>query len=481
MCPLSTPATIVDYHNPDIVSHSDYYAFGANKPGTQWTSLSNPYKYTFNGKEKDGEAISTSGGDQDYGMRIYNPSLGRWLSIDPLSKNYANQSPHSFCINNPIKFIDSEGRFVVDPVFKEMYPKVALILENAELIYFNKELPVDVQKALEGTDYKAIFTDVFKQAFQEFSTLSDEQIVKTLKNGSGPRILADNTDQYDPQTDKTTLVNGRVDNINGENLDAVIEGDKQGVITIDDDVVEVIEFELNPGNNKLSGFGGKTTSNKDKKSAFKSFISTVFHEAVHVGRQLTGQFKKDPKAAEKGKEFENKALGEDVKRVKKKMLKMQRTKSIFLLFIFFNFFSLLGFSQKDIRSKSCLAILNLMDSTLTKKDNLNKEVAFSFVDNVKSAQFFKLNDEVKNKLFQKTIGDSHRYILLNKKYSLKEIKKFKPKSGTVILSVFSPIKDGNEEIVKIALSIKGTPLICDYYFVFKDTLLLNYFYRNAIN
>jgi RHS repeat-associated protein len=109
MCPLSTPATIVDYHNPDIVSHSDYYAFGANKPGTQWTSLSSPYRYTFNGKEKDGEAVSTSGGTQDYGARIYNPSLGRFLSVDPITHQYPQLTPFQFAGNTPIACADIDG------------------------------------------------------------------------------------------------------------------------------------------------------------------------------------------------------------------------------------------------------------------------------------------------------------------------------------------------------------------------------------
>jgi RHS repeat-associated protein len=115
MCPLSTPATIVDYHNPDIVSHSDYYAFGANKPGTQWTNLSSPYRYTFNGKEKDPEGVSTSGNTQDYGERFYNPSLGRFLSVDPLANQFAWWTPYQFAGDMPIKYIDLDGAEPKDP------------------------------------------------------------------------------------------------------------------------------------------------------------------------------------------------------------------------------------------------------------------------------------------------------------------------------------------------------------------------------
>jgi RHS repeat-associated protein len=47
-------------------------------------SGSSIYRYGFNGKENDNEAKG-EGNQQDYGMRIYDPRLGRFLSMDPLS------------------------------------------------------------------------------------------------------------------------------------------------------------------------------------------------------------------------------------------------------------------------------------------------------------------------------------------------------------------------------------------------------------
>ncbi len=45
------------------------------------------YRYGFNGKENDNE-VKGSGNQQDYGMRIYDPRVGRFLSVDPMTKNY---------------------------------------------------------------------------------------------------------------------------------------------------------------------------------------------------------------------------------------------------------------------------------------------------------------------------------------------------------------------------------------------------------
>jgi len=66
-----------------------------------------PYRFAFNGKEKDDE-IKGAGNSYDYGMRMYDSRLGRWLSTDPLQKKYANLSSYQFCANNPIMFVDPD-------------------------------------------------------------------------------------------------------------------------------------------------------------------------------------------------------------------------------------------------------------------------------------------------------------------------------------------------------------------------------------
>lgn len=45
----------------------------------------------------------------DYGARIYNPRLGRFLSVDPLSKNYAGLTTYQFASNMPVWAIDLDG------------------------------------------------------------------------------------------------------------------------------------------------------------------------------------------------------------------------------------------------------------------------------------------------------------------------------------------------------------------------------------
>jgi RHS repeat-associated protein len=91
----------VDYYTAHVLSSSDYYAFGGklNLRGAQ-----GDYRYNFNGKEFDDET-----GTQDYGMRIYNPGIGKFLSVDPLAPDYPELTPYQFASNSPISNIDVDG------------------------------------------------------------------------------------------------------------------------------------------------------------------------------------------------------------------------------------------------------------------------------------------------------------------------------------------------------------------------------------
>jgi len=66
------------------------------------------YRMGFNGKEKDDE-ISGEGATYDYGFRIYDSRLGRFLSVDPLFNGYPFYTPYQFAGNNPILNIDLDG------------------------------------------------------------------------------------------------------------------------------------------------------------------------------------------------------------------------------------------------------------------------------------------------------------------------------------------------------------------------------------
>ncbi|HNM09555.1 MAG TPA: RHS repeat-associated core domain-containing protein [Chitinophagales bacterium] len=74
-------------------------------PGREWQE---GYRFAFNGKEQDPEQLG-QGNIYDYGFRIYNSRLGKFLSVDPLSMSYPWYTPYQFAGNKPIWCIDVDG------------------------------------------------------------------------------------------------------------------------------------------------------------------------------------------------------------------------------------------------------------------------------------------------------------------------------------------------------------------------------------
>ena len=71
------------------------------------------YRYGFNGKEEDNE-VKGEGNQQDYGMRIYDPRIGKFLSVDPITYQYPELTPYQFASNSPIQGVDFDGLELVN-------------------------------------------------------------------------------------------------------------------------------------------------------------------------------------------------------------------------------------------------------------------------------------------------------------------------------------------------------------------------------
>lgn len=66
------------------------------------------YRFAFNGKEKTDE-WNGEGNSYDYGFRIYDPRIGKFLSVDPLAGKFPYYTPYQFAGNKPIWALDLDG------------------------------------------------------------------------------------------------------------------------------------------------------------------------------------------------------------------------------------------------------------------------------------------------------------------------------------------------------------------------------------
>ncbi|MEW6196676.1 MAG: RHS repeat-associated core domain-containing protein, partial [Bacteroidota bacterium] len=96
--------SVVD-NNGNVVSAQDYYPYG------ELLRSYNASRYLFTEKERDTET------SYDYfGARYYNNKLGMWLQVDPLSEKYPGWSPYNYSLGNPVRYIDTDGKIVSDPI-----------------------------------------------------------------------------------------------------------------------------------------------------------------------------------------------------------------------------------------------------------------------------------------------------------------------------------------------------------------------------
>ncbi|MEM9738203.1 MAG: RHS repeat-associated core domain-containing protein [Bacteroidota bacterium] len=88
----------------------DYYPFGMEMPGRSYSLVGEDYRFGFNGKEADKNGEWGGLTHYDYGFRIFNPGIGRFLSVDPLARQYSGVSPYAFTLNTPIQAVDPDGQ-----------------------------------------------------------------------------------------------------------------------------------------------------------------------------------------------------------------------------------------------------------------------------------------------------------------------------------------------------------------------------------
>ena len=95
--------TLITNKSGEVVQRVEYLPTGETFIEQQDTTWTSPYK--FNGKELDEET-----GLYYYGARYYDPRQSMWLGTDPMQGKYPGICTYAFCHNNPVRFIDYDGK-----------------------------------------------------------------------------------------------------------------------------------------------------------------------------------------------------------------------------------------------------------------------------------------------------------------------------------------------------------------------------------
>jgi len=111
-----------------IVQEDHYYPFGLTINSSNFNyRFGTSNEFLFSGKEKEEEL----GLDwYDFGVRFYDPAIGRWHAVDPHAERYTEWSPYNYCFNNPLIFSDPDGR---DPIYgKNLWGRTKLIGDDGK-------------------------------------------------------------------------------------------------------------------------------------------------------------------------------------------------------------------------------------------------------------------------------------------------------------------------------------------------------------
>jgi RHS repeat-associated protein len=213
------------------------------------------YRFGFNGMQRDDE-LKGEGNSLDFGARIYDSRLGKFLSLDQFQRLSTGVSLYSFADNSPLLFIDKDGnyKFPAGSTFEKDYP----ILTN-----YLKDNISEVLKNPKVLD-----------ALSKYGQMSKSDVATALKWGNGPTI-------------NITHLSGA----NGEFTPT--SGSSE--IRIDKGIADALESALS----------------QDKQANLLLVVSTILHETTHFGDNKDGV----DYAGEEGQQFEEAVYGMDIDNV----------------------------------------------------------------------------------------------------------------------------------------------------------------------
>ena len=230
----------VRYYNAVVISAMDYYPFGMGIDSRTYTATT--YRYGFNGKENDKET-----GEQDYGMRIYDPRIAKFLSVDPIGVKYPELTPYQFASNRPIQGIDLDGKEFFDMTGKQLGPitwdRVSYLNNKGYSLKIGNKVYIGLNAQAQGLAIHSINYEVRDETFQEPGV--GDKIVSIYKytveyNNSNTNQFLSFTTDLDSETDginndkkdKTSIYQTTFSTRNPDNSERFLDGTSDPFIAI---------------------------------------------------------------------------------------------------------------------------------------------------------------------------------------------------------------------------------------------------------
>ena len=252
-----------------IVERNDYYPFGGrwdDGSGRGGTIAATDNRYALSGKERQtmsrmGSYLAIHESLLDFGARFYDPATAIFLQQDPLAEKYYNLSPYAYCANNPVNFVDPDGRFFGDPV------RNPEIRRNLASNLYGKEIRSDGRNH-QGFDYYApVGTDVLSVkdgkvieiAYEHKSYGTSVTIEHRDAEGNVIYSFYAHLDSVDV-TEGTSVEEGQV----------IAKSGTTGNAKTSSEIDEHLHFELRTQKENIKGLTGKKNPNEIVDTKFIS-------------------------------------------------------------------------------------------------------------------------------------------------------------------------------------------------------------------
>ena len=193
------------------VQYCEYLPYGEpfiDQRSTTWSS-----RYTFSGKERDSET-----GYSYFGARYYHSDLSIWLSVDPLSDKYPNLTPYAYCANNPVQYVDPDGKEKIIALNKENKKEQTIIAgaekytDDGAIHIFGHGNSTGMFLNINGTDINVTDANQLETFLSEYSTTwqnknDGDKIVIVLHSCNTGRDNKDGTASFAEEISKSDIFN----------------------------------------------------------------------------------------------------------------------------------------------------------------------------------------------------------------------------------------------------------------------------------
>ena len=225
----------------------------------------------------------------DYGARFYDPQIGRWNALDPKANKYYAISPNAYCADNPIRFIDPDGKKIVDANGNEMYTQKGGWTKYAsqDAITFNKAM---------------MQSDKSRNQWNKLVE-SPMEVQLEINSGRNPDYPDSNgTTKPDWTIDsksKTWKISGQKITLWGEKLNESIEkGEKSKGLSLEQAIAATGSHEIEHAVDEKNILLQEERGNEQDKTEKARIEKEIESEPTKIGDEVREQIRNQPKEIE---------------------------------------------------------------------------------------------------------------------------------------------------------------------------------------